>query len=117
MFENVRRYWRIFGTGLGFVAIGIGGMFVFPALNILIWNRQRRTAVARYVIQLTFRSMVGLMRLLGVFRYEIIGLERLDREGLLILANHPTLIDIVFLMAFVKRAVCIVKSRLWRHPF
>jgi 1-acyl-sn-glycerol-3-phosphate acyltransferase len=41
----------------------------------------------------------------------------LKRKGLLILANHPTLIDIVFLMAFVKRADCIVKSALWRNPF
>jgi 1-acyl-sn-glycerol-3-phosphate acyltransferase len=36
---------------------------------------------------------------------------------LLILANHPTLLDIVFLMAFVRRADCIVKSGLWRNPF
>jgi 1-acyl-sn-glycerol-3-phosphate acyltransferase len=41
----------------------------------------------------------------------------LKRNGLLILANHPTLIDIVFLMAFVKGADCIVKSGLWRNPF
>ena len=33
------------------------------------------------------------------------------------MANHPTLIDTVFLMAFVKRADCIVKSALWRNPF
>jgi 1-acyl-sn-glycerol-3-phosphate acyltransferase len=117
MFENVRRSWRIFGTGLGFVAIGIGGMFVFPALNIFIWNRERRITVARYVIRFTFRCIVGFMRLLGVFRYEITGLERLEREGLLILANHPTLIDIMFLMAFVKRGDCVVKSALWRNPF
>ena len=57
------------------------------------------------------------MRAMGVFRYEINGLEKLERQGLLILANHPTLIDIVFLIAFVKRANCIVKSALWRNPF
>src|SRR4030095_16111244 len=49
--------------------------------------------------------------------YEITEVEGLERHGLLILANHPTLIDIVFLMAFVKRADCIVKSKLWRNPF
>jgi 1-acyl-sn-glycerol-3-phosphate acyltransferase len=117
MFETIGRYWRIVGTGLGFVVIGIGGVFVFPALNILIRNRERRAVVARRVIQFTFRCIVGLMRVLGVFRYEIRGMERLEREGLLILANHPTLIDIVFLMAFVKRGDCIVKSALWRNPF
>ena len=63
------------------------------------------------------RGFVGLMRRLGVLRYDVLGLERLDRGGLLILANHPTLIDTVFLMAFVKDANCIVKNELWRNPF
>lgn len=117
MLRSVSRYWRIFGTSLGFVVIGIGGMFAFPVLNIFIPNRERRAALARHMIKFTFRCIVGLMRLLGVFRYEITGLERLEREGLLILANHPTLIDIVFLMAFVDRGDCIVKSALWRNPF
>jgi 1-acyl-sn-glycerol-3-phosphate acyltransferase len=57
------------------------------------------------------------MRLLYVFQYDIRGLERLDRRGLLILANHPSLLDVVLLMAFIKRADCIVKTGLWRNPF
>lgn len=117
MFSLMVRYWRVFGTGLSFVAVGIGGVFVFPVLNMVIRSRERRSIIARHVIRFSFRCIVGLMRAMGVFRYEINGLERLDRHGLLILANHPTLIDIVFLMAFVKRADCIVKSRLWRNPF
>jgi len=117
MLSNLIRYWRVVGTGLGFVTVGIGGVFIFPVLNIVIRDRQLRSVIARHVIRFTFRSIVGLMRVMGVFRYEISGLERLERHGLLILANHPTLIDIVFLMAFVKRAECIVKSKLWRNPF
>jgi 1-acyl-sn-glycerol-3-phosphate acyltransferase len=117
MFSRIVRYWRVFGTGLSFAAVGIGGVVIFPVLNIVIRSRQRRTVVARHVIRFTFRCIVALMRVMGVFRYEIAGLERLERHGLLILANHPTLIDIVFLMAFVKRADCIVKNRLWRNPF
>jgi 1-acyl-sn-glycerol-3-phosphate acyltransferase len=117
MFNRFVLCWRVFGTGLSFVTVGIGGVFIFPLLNIVIRSRERRSVIARHVIRFTFRCIVGLMRVMGVFRYEINGLERLERHGLLILANHPTLIDIVFLIAFVKRAVCIVKSKLWRHPF
>jgi 1-acyl-sn-glycerol-3-phosphate acyltransferase len=117
MFSLMVRYWRVFGTGLSFVAVGIGGIFVFPLLNIVIRSRQQRSVIARHVIRFAFRGIVSLMRVMGVFRCEITGRERLERQGLLILANHPTLIDIVFLMAFVKRADCIVKSRLWRNPF
>lgn len=114
-------YWRMFATGLSFVAFGVGGLLlrvvVFPLLNLLVWQRQKRIALARTVIRIAFRVFVGLMQTLGVLRYEIVGRQRLERDGLLILANHPTLIDTVFLMAFIKRANCIVKGGLWNNPF
>ncbi|WP_317202884.1 lysophospholipid acyltransferase family protein [Janthinobacterium sp.] len=121
MRERLSRGWRLCATGLSFVLFGIGGLalrlLVFPLLNLLIRHTQRRIAVARTVIRLTFRAYIGVMRGLGVLRYEISGLEKLERGGLLILANHPTLIDTIFLMAFVKRADCVVKGALWDNPF
>jgi 1-acyl-sn-glycerol-3-phosphate acyltransferase len=117
MVRKLRGYWRVFGTGLGFLAVGLGGVIVFPAFNVLVRPPERRTPMARKLIAFTFRCIVRSMRAMGVFQYEISGLDRLERQGLLILANHPTLIDIVFLMAYVKGANCIVKSALWRNPF
>lgn len=35
----------------------------------------------------------------------------------MILANHPTLLDVVFLMSLVNRADCIVKADLAHNPF
>jgi 1-acyl-sn-glycerol-3-phosphate acyltransferase len=121
MFSRVDCYWRVFGTALNFFLFGLGGLIlrvlVFPALNLLIWEHRLRTMLARRVIRYAFRVFIGMLRGVGILRYEIIGLEKLDRKGLLILANHPTLIDTVFLMAFVKQADCIVKGALWRNPF
>lgn len=121
MFKQINHCWRVFATGLSFLSFGVGGLLlrvlVFPLLNLMIWHQRRRTALAREIIRLTFRTFVGLMKNLGVLRYELIDGQRLERSGLLILANHPTLIDTVFLMAFVKRADCIVKGGLWNNPF
>lgn len=117
MFKRIQWYWRVLGVALSFIAIGIGGLFLFPLLHVVIRRRQRRQDVARDLIRLTFRAIVRSMCAFGVFQYQATGLSRLDRRGLLILANHPTLIDIVFLMAFVPRADCIVKEGLWRNPF
>ena len=114
-------YWRVLATGLCFVVFGVGGLvlrlLVFPLLNLLVLQPQRRVACARELIRRAFRAYVDLMRLLGVLRYELSGMDKLARGGLLILANHPTLIDTVFLMAFVKNADCIVKDALWNNPF
>jgi len=121
MLAGLSRCWRVLATGLSFAVFGIGGVLmrvlVFPLLNVLVRQPERRVRAAREIIRRAFRAYVDMMRALGVLRYEITGLEKLERGGLLILANHPTLIDTVFLMAFVKNADCIVKGALWNNPF
>ncbi|WP_245395071.1 hypothetical protein [methane-oxidizing endosymbiont of Gigantopelta aegis] len=42
--------------------------------------------------------------------------DKLNRPGQLIVANHPTLIDIVFLISRIPYACCIVKDSLWHNP-
>ena len=45
---------------------------------------------------------------------KIIGAEKLNNAGgRMIVANHPSLLDVVLLMALVRRSQCIVKSELW----
>jgi 1-acyl-sn-glycerol-3-phosphate acyltransferase len=121
MLDRLSLYWRVLATGFSFIIFGVGGLLlrvaVFPLLNVFVWQREKRITLARAVIRFAFRGFVELMQTLGVLRYEIVAQHRLERSGLLILANHPTLIDTVFLMAFVKRADCIVKGRLWNNPF
>lgn len=119
MAKPLFRAWRVAATGFSFVLFGIGGLtlglLVFPPLLLL--PQVRRVACARGVIRLAFRAYINLMQALGVLRYTVNGVEKLERGGLLILANHPTLLDTVFLMAFVKHADCVVKADLWRNPF
>lgn len=114
-------YWRIVATGLCFSTFGLGGLLlrvlVFPLLRLMVWNRQRRALIAKWLIHQSFRVFVGLMATVGVISYEVRGREKLKRDGLLILANHPSLIDVVFLISFVSRADCIVKGTLARNPF
>ncbi|MBV8634950.1 MAG: 1-acyl-sn-glycerol-3-phosphate acyltransferase [Burkholderiaceae bacterium] len=121
MLDALSRIWRIFATGLSFAVFGAGGLvlrlLVFPLLNLAVRQPKRRTTAARAVVRFAFLGFVALMNGLGVLRYEVVGRERLERHGLLILANHPTLIDTVFLLAFVRQAGCVVKGALWRNPF
>jgi 1-acyl-sn-glycerol-3-phosphate acyltransferase len=121
MLEKLLLGWRVLATGLSFMLFGVGGLLlrvlVFPLLALCVREPRARVRAARAVIRLSFRGFVGIMRGLGVLRYEVRGLEKLGRGGQLILANHPTLIDTVFLIAFVRNADCIVKGGLWNNPF
>jgi 1-acyl-sn-glycerol-3-phosphate acyltransferase len=50
-------------------------------------------------------------------RYEFHGADRLGRPGQLIIANHPTLIDVVFIVAFTPAPACVVKAAMFANPF
>lgn len=121
MAEHLDRAWRTAATGLCFATFGVGGLLlrglVFPLLNVAVHQPERRTRWARACIHHAFRLFVRLMCWLGVMTYEIVGAERLNRRGLLILANHPSLIDVVLLMAVVRHADCVVKAALAHNPF
>jgi 1-acyl-sn-glycerol-3-phosphate acyltransferase len=113
--------WRLLGTGFSFFSFGVGGLLlwalVFPVLSVLPGTRLQRISRGQRVVHISFYVFIGLMHKIGIMTYEIKGLEKLNRPGQLIIANHPTLVDIVFLLSRVRQANCIVKGSLWRNPF
>jgi 1-acyl-sn-glycerol-3-phosphate acyltransferase len=118
---TIDQWKRGLGTALSFSAFGLGGMIigflVAPTLHIVVRHPYRRRRLARHVIRQSFRGFLGLMRGLGVLDYRLENQARLSRPGRLILANHPSLLDVVFLLAYVPNADCIVKGRLATNPF
>ena len=95
----------------------IVGLFLFPLVSLLIWNLQKREKVGQYLIHMLFRFFVEMMRFLGIMDYKIEGLDKLnDPQGSLVIANHPTLVDVVLLIAFMPKVDCVVKSALMRNP-
>ncbi|GAB2502118.1 lysophospholipid acyltransferase family protein [Arenimonas alkanexedens] len=121
MGDRINYAWRVFGTALSFAVFGLGGALLglvfFPLLRLLVRDPARLEPLARRLIQRSFAGHVWLMRTLGVMSWEIHGAERLQRRGLLVLANHPTLIDVVCLIGMIENADCVVKSRLASNPF
>jgi 1-acyl-sn-glycerol-3-phosphate acyltransferase len=115
------RLWRIPATGLCFAMFGLGGVLLgftaFPLLNLLVRDTERRTRLARGLVRQSFRFFMALMRFCGVVTHEIRHAERLDRRGRLILASHPTLVDVVALIAATPNADCVVKASLADNPF
>ena len=114
-------FWRIFVTGTCFALFGIGGLIlgllVFPVLMALPGDTARRRARTRTLVQRAFRLFVATMSGLRGIGYEFRGTERLGRPGQLIIANHPTLIDVVLIVAFTPAPACVVKAALFANPF
>ncbi len=112
--------WRLLATAISFASFGIGGVIlwlvIFPILAILPGKPQTKARRAQYMVHLSFFLFIGLMHRLGVMTYDIKGLDKLNRPGQLIIANHPTLVDVVFLLSRIKHASCIVKASLLHNP-
>ncbi|CAM3653462.1 Acyltransferase [Pseudomonas reidholzensis] len=114
-------HWRLLATALSFLLFGLGGLclrvLVFPLLACLPGGSERHQQRARRTIGWLFWRLVRFMRGSGVLTYEIIGAEGLGRPGQMIIANHPSLIDVVFLIGLVRNANCVVKQSLFANPF
>lgn len=112
-------YWRFVATGVGFLVFGVGAFFVSVlVLPVLLGLPQPKCqGLSRRVLQWAMRRFVGQLHRTGALTYEFRGLERLGRPGQLIVANHPSLIDVVFLIAFVPQVICVVKHAMFRNLF
>ncbi|MBC8087899.1 MAG: 1-acyl-sn-glycerol-3-phosphate acyltransferase [Phycisphaerae bacterium] len=113
--------WRTFATGLSFFIFGAAGLALgaifFPMMSLTIRDRTRRARRSRETLAWTFRRFIGIMHGLGLLDYELRGFEKLKRKGLLVVANHPSLIDTVFLLGFAGNSTCVVDDGLYRNSF
>jgi len=117
---RLHRLWRQFASGLCFVVFGVGaflvGSLIIPIARFLTAGDERKQAVSRAIIRGGMRAFWHWMLLVRLFRCEIRGLEYLNGERILIVSNHPTLIDAVLLLGLVPDAVVVAKSALAENP-
>jgi 1-acyl-sn-glycerol-3-phosphate acyltransferase len=123
MLYKLNYIWRVFATGLSFATFGIGGLFlslfVFPVVKLLNPDPMVRKRKARYLIHRCWRFFIAFMQSLGIFTFDLEQARR-DLEGVegkVIIANHPSLIDVVALISLIPKADCVVKQGLWDNFF
>ena len=117
--SRLDRAWRLLATGLAFVAMFGGGALlattVIPLATLLTRDPVRRRRRAQAIVRGAFGTYLAVLRGLGVIRLDVVGATRLTGGGRLVIANHPTLLDVVILMALVPDARCVVKHQLWHR--
>lgn len=117
---SARPYGRILASAGLFTCLGLGGLLLSLAVCPLLWllPARRRQTGARTLIRRCFQLFVwGLeaSRILLVHTEDLPDAEA--RRGAILIANHPSWLDIVVLLSRLPDTVCVVKSAVWWNPF
>jgi 1-acyl-sn-glycerol-3-phosphate acyltransferase len=118
---RVNYLWRVVATGFSFAFFGIGGLalalFVFPVVGLLSRDRAVTKRRIQRMVSRVWQFFVAMMKSMGILTWELHGREDLQKSGRLIVANHPSLLDVVFLISCIREVDCIVKPAVLRNPF
>ena len=117
---SLERIARVTGTAFMFATFGIGAVLIANVmLPVLARFRRRDIApeiAAQQWLQRAFAGFVRLGEVLSLWEVDARGVEKLSTPGALVVGNHPTLMDVVFLLSFMPQGHCVVKKAAWRNP-
>lgn len=117
----IARSWRRLRTGAAFVSFGVLGISMgivgVPWIQLRTRDEEaRRLRVQQGAIR-AFRIFMRIMTGLGLVRFHREGVaERLAEPGLLVVANHPTLIDAPAILSCMQSGACVTKESNVSNP-
>ena len=91
---------------------------VAPMISLLL-PRRLGTRVGRWGIFAIYHSLWASATRIGMMRIDAGALDALHDEpgGLIVAANHPTMLDALVIVARLPRGVCVMKAELMRNIF
>lgn len=88
-------------------------LVIYPFLT-----QAQGVTLGRAAISSIYRGFWTLAAWLGLMRLDAGSLDVLRRDaGLIVAANHPTMLDALLVVARLPRGVCIMRAGLMRNPF
>lgn len=121
---NIRlsKIWQIISAAICYTLFGLGAVVVGLVFRIVFFipliSAATKQTWIRWCIHKGCLAFINIMRLCGLIRYRF-ELDSLmaAKPGHLVIANHPSLIDVVLLFAAKKNLNCIVKGELFDNVF
>jgi len=113
---------RALRHAVGFVSFGILGLSLalvaVPWIHLRCREPEERRRRVQGLVNQTYRLFMHIIRVVGIsrpLRAEGVA-ERLAGSGLLLVANHPTLIDAVAILSCMPHGACITKRANTENP-
>lgn len=120
MATHLKHLFWLLSLASGFILFGIAGiLFKIILLPYTLFPKQQTLAKqkqARQLVTASWRYFAHYLRLIGIVEIHFTGKEKLGKTGQLIIANHPSLLDVVFLLGQTPESNCLVKADLLKNP-
>ena len=114
-FKNVLQTAAFWGAFFIFAVVGslVSVACMGPAV---LFRGMRARCFGQKLVHTLFVFFLGYLRAFGLLALDAGGLSELhDASGLIVVANHPGLLDAVLLAAQMPQAVCLMKGSLARN--
>jgi 1-acyl-sn-glycerol-3-phosphate acyltransferase len=112
---------RGFLSAIAFSIFGIGalslGLTLLPLIAIFVRDPVRRKQLSVAAIKHSWVFFVRIMELLTLIKVNINRDALRNLQGTIIVANHPSLIDVVILVSVLPKPICVVKSAIESNFF
>jgi 1-acyl-sn-glycerol-3-phosphate acyltransferase len=114
LLHTVLMYLLLLLLGVVSLAWSLVAWLIYPLLPA-----RRGCVLGRAAIACIYRVFWSLTGALGMLRIDARALDALRDEpgGLIIVANHPSMLDALLVVARLPRGVCIMKAALMRNVF
>ncbi|WP_299493313.1 lysophospholipid acyltransferase family protein [uncultured Shewanella sp.] len=113
---------RWVGGVICYIIFGLGGLLssltLLPLLKFWPGSHTQKIKRVRKAVHIMFKGMVAMLTAAGVIKVDTDNAAFLQNmTGKIVIANHPTLVDVVVMISLIPNAGCIVKQALWRNFF
>jgi len=113
LFQSVLFYVLLLHLGAMSLTWNFACLLLYPFLT-----RRQGVIVGRAAISSVYRGFWTCAQWLGLMSIDYTALDALARDGgLIIAANHPSMLDALLVIARVPRGICIMRANLMRNPF
>lgn len=118
MIRNILE-WVLLFLGLCYWAIASISISLVSALLYIILPNKQGLTCGRFLLQKDFQFFIFLLKISGLLILEDQELKRLSgyKNGVILAPNHTALWDVVFIIAKVPEALCIMKASIIKNPF
>ncbi|MEO8343838.1 MAG: lysophospholipid acyltransferase family protein [Gallionella sp.] len=112
LYEYIALYISLAIFGIGGILLSLLGTLLYPFLP-----RRSRARFGRFLITCAFWPYLVFIQSTGLFKCDVSALDALSADhGIIILPNHPGLIDVVLIGSRLTNIVCIMKKDIRDNP-